>query len=83
MGDVQQLAEVEDQLFVKRQEMGGIYGPLDHRLRLMKRRDQLERKENVVRHPCLPAVFVARQCSRLVLTLTCKGTSNNKLVQRG
>jgi len=45
---VWQLAEVDDQLFTKRKEMGGIYGPLDHRLRLMKRRDHLERKENQV-----------------------------------
>ena len=45
---VYQLAEVEEQLFAKRIEMGGIFGPLEHRLKLMKRRDHLERKENVV-----------------------------------
>ena len=43
-----QLAEVEDQLFAKRVEMGGIHGPLEHRLKLMKRRDHLEKRENQV-----------------------------------
>jgi len=42
------LAEVEQQLLAKRIEMGGIFGPLDQRLKLMKRRDHLLRKENVV-----------------------------------
>ena len=45
---MQQLSEVEQQLLEKRIEMGGIYGPLHHRLKLMKRREQLERKENMV-----------------------------------
>jgi len=45
---VTQLVEVEEQLLAKRIEMGGINGPLHHRLRLIKRRDQLERKEHVV-----------------------------------
>jgi len=43
-----QLAEVDEQLLAKRIEMGGIYGPLEHRLKLMKKRDHLERRENVV-----------------------------------
>jgi len=47
--DVYQLVQIEDKLLTRRKEMGGIYGPLEHRLKLMKRRDHLERKENVVR----------------------------------
>jgi len=43
-----QLDEVDAQLLAKRIEMGGIYGPLHHRLKLMRRRDQLQKKENVV-----------------------------------
>jgi len=41
----------------KRIEMGGIYGPLQQRLRLMKRRDHLEKTENSVCLPCGPAYW--------------------------
>jgi len=52
LGGLYQLAEVDEKLLAKRIEMGGIYGPLEHRLKLMKRRDHLERRENVVRQHC-------------------------------